>query len=67
MASRNENNIKNYVVEKSLDLTNFTILDSVDAKNKPSGNYLVADLYPNDGFNYYRIRSNDINGIAQIQ
>ncbi len=61
----NENNIKSYVVEKSIDLTNFTFLDSVDAKNKPSSNYLVADLYPNEGFNYYRIRSNDINGIAK--
>ncbi|MDP4286007.1 MAG: hypothetical protein Q8891_16460 [Bacteroidota bacterium] len=60
-----EYNIKNYEVEKSIDLTNFAFLDSVQAKNIPSSNYWVADLNPGDGFNYYRIRSNDINGIAK--
>jgi hypothetical protein len=61
----NEYNIKNYEVEKSIDLTHFTIFNSVVAKNIPSSNYMVTDLNPDEEFNYYRIRSIDINGIVK--
>ena len=60
----NENNIKQYEVEKSADGANFTKI----AVTTPTGNggnsaaYAVVDGNPFKGYNYYRIKSVSING-----
>ena len=60
----NEANIKQYDVEKSIDGSQFSLLES----KVPSGNnghsaiYVTADANPVEGYNYYRIKSIDNNG-----
>jgi len=60
----NERNIKQYEVEKSTDGSNFTSI----AQQKPTANnggsavYVSADANAVTGFNYYRVKSTDING-----
>ena len=55
-------NLSNYVVEKSTDGVNFNDLEKIEATN--SKDYSYTDLNPVDGINYYRIKSNDINGAS---
>ncbi|MBA3830261.1 MAG: Ig-like domain-containing protein, partial [Taibaiella sp.] len=59
----NEMNIKNYDVEKSADGLHFTTLTTTaaTANGGRSASYLAADARPVNGYNYYRIRSNDLN------
>src|ERR1051325_7807219 len=61
-------NIKNYVVEKSTDGIHFNNLavKATTANAGMPGSYQVADVQPAPGYNYYRIRSNDINGKTAI-
>jgi len=60
----NEVNIKQYEVQKSADGSNFTSI----AQQKPTANnggsavYVSADVNPVTGFNYYRVKSIDIDG-----
>ncbi len=60
----NEVNMKQYEVEKSTDGNTFTGI----AQQKPTANnggsavYVNADASPVTGFNYYRVKSTDING-----
>ena len=60
----NEVNIKQYEVEKSTDGSNFTSMaqQQPTANNGGSAVYVSADANPVTGFNYYRVRSTDING-----
>ena len=61
----NEINIKRYEVEKSLNGTQFTIL-SIIAAGATNSSYTVdyssTDTRPAAGYNYYRIKSVDVNG-----
>jgi hypothetical protein len=63
----NEMTIKNYTVEKSADGSHFKtfIVTAATGNGRSSVNYGVADAAPYTGNNYYRIRSNDINGKAE--
>jgi hypothetical protein len=60
--TRNENNIKNYSIERSVDGVAFLELTSVHADNLSSASYQWADHFPAKENNYYRIRSTDIEG-----
>ncbi len=60
----NENNIKEYQAEKSVNGKDFTTLASVKPTNNQGGSavYVQPDTKPVTGDNYYRIRSVDMNG-----
>jgi hypothetical protein len=62
----NESNIKQYVVEKSTDGNQFTSITSASPTNNFGGSasYLISDTKPAEGYNYYRIKSVDVNGAA---
>jgi hypothetical protein len=62
-STANESGIKNYVVERSEDGTDFTARNTVDATNVATGAvYAWTDEHPSAGNNYYRIRGNDESG-----
>ena len=60
-------NVKQYDVEKSINGISFTTLVvKTPTKNKGTiENYSAADNKPSGGFNYYRIRTVDLNGKVQ--
>ena len=60
----NEMNMKQYETEKSTDGSRFTNLSitAATANGGHSANYVVTDTHPVDGYNYYRVKSVDING-----
>jgi hypothetical protein len=60
----NEVNMKQYVVEKSASGNTFSTLTTKPAvaNNGGSAEYSTTDLHPAQGYNYYRIKSVDING-----
>jgi hypothetical protein len=58
----NENNMNKYDVEKSTNGNDYTITNTVIAGNKLSFDYNWLDVHPSEGYNYYRIRSTDVNG-----
>ncbi|HEY8657623.1 MAG TPA: hypothetical protein VIL78_01200, partial [Hanamia sp.] len=58
----NESNMKEYEVEKSLDGNSFKKVATVAAINGLANNYNWMDSNSKSGYNYYRIKSVDING-----
>jgi hypothetical protein len=58
----NEKNMLHYEVEKSLDGNRFTQSAIVAASNNGAGTYNWIDKSVTPGYNYYRIRSIDLNG-----
>ena len=60
----NEMNMKQYEVEKSTNGTQFTTLavKAATANGGRSAIYVTADVNPVEGYNYYRVKSVDING-----
>ncbi len=60
----NESNIKEYQAEKSVNGIDFTTLSVVKPTNNNGGSavYTATDTKPVTGYNYYRIRSIDMNG-----
>ena len=60
----NEMNMKQYEVEKSTNGTQFTTLavKAATANGGHSAIYVTADVNPLEGYNYYRVKSVDING-----
>ena len=60
----NEVNMKQYEVEKSINGTDFTTMTTKPptANNGGSAIYVAIDASPVEGYNYYRIKSMDING-----
>ena len=58
----NENNVKQYDVERSVDGNNYVKATDIKAYNSTSNNYHWVDAYPAEGNNYYRIRSIEIDG-----
>ena len=55
-------NQEQYEVEKSVDGNNYVIVNTVLANNVALSNYNWLDVHPSEGYNYYRIRSTDVNG-----
>ena len=60
----NEINIRHYAVEKSINGAQFTNIVTIPAtaNNGNSAIYHSADTHPVEGYNYYRIKSVDIDG-----
>ena len=60
----NEINMKRYYIEKSTNGILFTSIGikEVAANNRASSVYVFEDKNPAGGYNYYRIKSMDING-----
>jgi hypothetical protein len=59
--SSNESNVKEYSVEKSEDGNNFSSIGNIPADNLPVNNYSYTDKFPLNGYNYYRIKSEDLD------
>lgn len=55
-----EENAVNYLVERSNNGVNYKSIGNVVATAK--GNYTLVDIAPQQGFNYYRIKANEIDG-----
>lgn len=61
--TENEQNIKNYTIERSPDGRNFSSTDIVvQPANKPLNKYTASDNLPLTGVSYYRIKATDIDG-----
>ena len=60
-----EQNIKQYVVEKSTNGINFTAIATQAANNIDNSSYTAMDNSPINGSNYYRILSTDNSGKQQ--
>jgi hypothetical protein len=60
----NEVNMKQYEVEKSTNGTQFSSIaeKAATANNGGSAVYVIADANPVEGYNYYRVKSMDLNG-----
>lgn len=56
-----EENVNVFIVEKSTDGINFSAIGSVKAKGTGDGSYVLEDVRPVKGFNYYRVKAVDIN------
>jgi len=52
-------------VEKSFDGIHFTTANTVAANNAALSNYSWLDVQAAEGYNYYRIKSVDVNGKAE--
>jgi len=58
-----ETNNKNFIVEKSVDGINFSLLEDVAATNEATGHeYSVVDKKPSPGNNFYRLAQIDRDG-----
>jgi hypothetical protein len=57
------NNIKTYFVQKSLDGIHFSDVASLPSQNSNSNLYNWTDHYPPDQVNYYRIRTAEASGV----
>jgi hypothetical protein len=62
----NEKNIQHYEVEKSLDGSRFTQSATIVASNNGARIYNWVDESVVPGYNYYRIRSVDLNGRSAL-
>jgi hypothetical protein len=63
--TENEIEVKNYEVEKSIDGTSFTTVNTINAKNETSNEYSTTDnVITNSGTIYYRIKENKLNGTS---
>ena len=58
----NENNLRDYIVERSGDGTHFMGLGTVSPNNTPESSYSFSDGSPQNGYDYYRIRSVSLDG-----
>ena len=58
----NENNVKYYEIEHSIDGIHFSVKEQIAADNNFKGNYLFEDNNPAAGMNYYRISGLNSDG-----
>ena len=57
-----ENDVKDYTVERSSDGINFKEMAVIKTYNAALDNYSYVDAYPQTGFNYYRLQGSLISG-----
>ncbi|MFP5042931.1 T9SS type A sorting domain-containing protein [Parasediminibacterium sp. JCM 36343] len=57
-----ELNNSSFVVQSSLDGTNFIEIDNIKAKGSGTNSYEFTDNFPTPGLNYYRVKSIDKDG-----
>ncbi len=60
--TNNEANVKEFVVEKSTDGKNFSLVKSIAAKNQVTNTYNLTDWNIEAGTIYYRLKLTDIDG-----
>lgn len=62
-----ENNVMEYVVEKSADARNFNAIhtEAAEKNNGNNANYNYKDVYPFNGNNFYRIKIKSLNDIVK--
>ena len=62
-----ENNIREYIVEKSADAITFYTIHTKNAliNNGSNANYFFKDMLPFDGDNFYRIKITTLNGTVK--
>jgi hypothetical protein len=60
----NQSRMQQYEIERSADGNQFTKVGSVAANNSDAATYNWLDEHAASGYNYYRIRSVDVNGQA---
>lgn len=60
----NQSKMQQYEIERSADGNQFTKVASVAANNSDAATYNWLDEHAASGYNYYRIRSIDVNGQA---
>lgn len=58
----NENNISNYVLERSKDGNNFNLSHEETVKHTIPNDYHWVDVKPYNGYNFYRIRITSLGG-----
>ncbi len=58
----NENNLSNYILERSPDGIHFLVANEQVAKNQSFGDYTWRDTKPYKGLNYYRLKIVDVDG-----
>ncbi len=58
----NQSKMQQYEVEKSVDGSQFTKVATIAANNNNASVYNWIDATPVEGYNYYRVRSVDVNG-----
>lgn len=61
-ATANEKNVKQLDIERSVNGKDFTKLSYVASQHNAVNNYHWVDASPNEGNNYYRIVSRDLDG-----
>lgn len=61
-----EKNVKEFIVEKSLDGIHYKDMSVVASRNLPSGVYSTPDNEPVQGNNYYRLSYNSMDGVRKI-
>ena len=57
-----ENDVKDYTIERSSDGINFKEMAIIKTYNAALDNYSYVDAYPQTGSNYYRLQGNLISG-----
>ncbi len=57
-----ENNVDNYLIEKSNDGRTFNTIASIYSKGNGTNNYQFIEALALDGVKYYRIKQIDVNG-----
>lgn len=60
--TQNENDMKQYEVERSSDKLHFLKINEIKANNLSFNQYDWTDANPSDGNNYYRLRVIDLDG-----
>lgn len=58
----NEQDVRRYEIEKSLNAVNFAMITSVNSRQLPQSDYADYDLSPAKGWNYYRLKIIDKSG-----
>ncbi len=61
-----EKNVKEFIVEKSLDGVHYKDMSIVASRNLAAGTYSTIDKEPVQGNNYYRLSYNSVDGIRKI-
>ncbi len=65
-SSVNENNVKGFSVEKSLNGVNYSEIAFLNAANRSSNNYTASDATVKPGNNYYRLKVLDLDGSVRF-
>ena len=63
--SLNEQNVKGFVVERSNNGSEFSLIGNISATNRSNASYSFNDNAPLSGAGYYRLRMTDVDGAVK--